>query len=233
VTGPVPGGKEAVLEPTFDIAKAVALPPFKLWFNWRFEELELIPETGPLLVAGNHISYLDPVAHAYFLSERGRRARFLAKSDLFDIPFFGQALRSAKQVPVRRERGDRTALAQARGAISQGEAVVVYPEGTVTNDPEFLPMRAKTGVVRLSLAAGVPITPVAVWGAQHVWQKSGKGSLKFGRPIWVRAGAPIDLSAHRDQADDRDVLRKLTDELMDEVSALVQGLRARYPARWS
>ena len=184
-------------------------------------------------MAANHISYLDPVAHAYFLAERGRRARFLAKSELFDIPVFGAALRNARQIPVQRGTGDAAPLAAAERSLADGEAIVVYPEGTVTRDPEFLPMRARTGVVRLSLASGVPITPVAVWGAQHVWQKSGKGDLSFGRPIWLSAGEPIELSPYRDRRDDADVLRKLTDAVMGELSALVRELRGGYPARWS
>jgi 1-acyl-sn-glycerol-3-phosphate acyltransferase len=221
------------VDATFGIAKALGLPPFKLWFNWRFEGLELIPEAGPLLVAGNHVSYLDPVAHAYFLSERGRRARFLAKSELFDIPAFGPALRSAGQIPVRRGTGDAAPLAAAERALAEGEAVVVYPEGTVTQDPGFLPMRARTGVVRLSLASGVAITPVATWGGQHVWQRSGPRDLSFGRPVWVTAGPSIDLSDHRAHADDAEVLRSLTDRVVDELTTLVVDLRARYPRRWS
>ena len=58
----------------------------------------------------------------------------------------------------------------------------------MTKNPDFLPMQAKTGTVRLSLMSGVPITPLASWGGQAVWQKSGRGSLKFGRPIWVKVG---------------------------------------------
>jgi 1-acyl-sn-glycerol-3-phosphate acyltransferase len=207
--------------------------PVKLWFNWRFEGLERIPETGPVLVAGNHISYLDPFAHAYFLVKRHRRPRFLAKGELFDIPVVGWVLGNGGQIPVRRGTGDETPLAQAERALAGGEAVVVYPEGTVTTDPSFLPMRGKTGVVRLSLASGVPITPVATLGGQHVWQKSGRRSLKFARPIWVKAGPPIDLSAHHDQADDVEMLRKLTDEVMAALTVLVTQLRAAYPKRWA
>jgi 1-acyl-sn-glycerol-3-phosphate acyltransferase len=173
------------------------------------------------------------VAHAYFLVQRRRWPRFLAKSELFEIPVFGAALRSAKQVPVDRRTRDPAVIDRAADALRDGEAVVVYPEGTVTHDPSFLPMRARTGVVRLSLAANVPITPVAVWGGQHVWQKSGRASLKFGRPIWVKAGAPIDLSAFGGRADDGEVLRKLTDQVMDELTALVLDVRRRYPPRWS
>jgi len=221
------------MEPAFRIVELVGLPPFKLWFNWSFEGLERIPREGPVLVAANHISYLDPVAHAYFLHARGRRARFLAKSELFDVPVFGGLMRNAGQIPVQRATGDQDALGHARDALAGGEAVVVYPEGTVTHDPSFLPMRAKTGIVRLSLSSGVPITPVAVWGAQHVWQKSGPGSLAFGRPIWMASAEAIDLSEWGRRDVDGEVLRSLTDDVMERLSRLVAGLRARYPARWS
>jgi 1-acyl-sn-glycerol-3-phosphate acyltransferase len=220
------------VEPAFRLAELAGLPPFKLWFNWSFEGLERIPREGPVLVAANHISYLDPVAHAYFLFERGRRARFLAKSELFDVPVFGSLMRSARQIPVDRASGDRDALAHALDALARGEAVVVYPEGTVTREPSFLPMRGKTGIVRLSLSSGVPITPVAVWGAQHVWQKSGPGSLAFGRPIWVASGAEIRLDAGPSDAD-AVRLRELTDLVMDRLRSVVVDMRSRYPARWS
>jgi 1-acyl-sn-glycerol-3-phosphate acyltransferase len=109
---------------------------------------------------------------------------------------------------------------------------VIYPEGTVTTMPDSSPMQARTGAVRLSLATGIPIVPMASWGSQAVWQKSGRGSLKFGRPVWVKAGPPIDLSAHAAERNDREVLRKLTADLMAEIGAIVEDLRARYPKRW-
>ena len=187
-----------------------------------------------MLIAANHISYIDPFAHAHLVVKRHRRPRFLGKRDLFEVPVLGWALENARQIPVDRSTpSDPAPLVQAERALAEGECVIVYPEGTVTTDPEFLPMRGKTGVVRLSLATGVPITPVAVWGSQAVWQKSGRGSLKFARPIFVRAGDPIELSAYRDQANDGQVLRKLTDELMAEITRLVEGLRADYPKRWA
>ena len=94
-------------------------------------------------------------------------------------------------------------------------------------------MPGKTGAVRLSLVSGVPIVPMASWGSQAVWQKSGKGSLAFGRPIWTKAGRPIDLSAHAGRIEDRRVLRELTDEVISEIGALVEDLRSRYPERWT
>jgi 1-acyl-sn-glycerol-3-phosphate acyltransferase len=209
------------------------LPPAKLWFNWRFEGLEHIPSTGPAIVAANHISYLDPIGNAYAIMRAGRRPRFLAKDELFKIPVVGWALSGANQIPVDRGSNDLTPLETAGKALAAGEVVVVYPEGTVTRNPDFLPMKGKTGAVRLSLASGVPITPLASWGSQAVWQKSGKGSLKFGRPVWTEVGEPIDFSNHVEHANDRDALHEMTERLMAALTALVEDLRSRYPKRWA
>ena len=184
-------------------------------------------------MACNHLSYLDPLANARAVMKAGRRPRFLAKDDLFKIPVVGSAFRGAKQIPVGRGSRDASPLRAALRALTEGEVVVIYPEGTVTTRSDHLPMEGKTGAVRLSLASGVPITPLASWGSQAVWQKSGKGSLKFGRPVWLRAGGPIDLSGRREEADDPDAVRAMTDEVMDALTTMVVDLRDRYPERWS
>jgi 1-acyl-sn-glycerol-3-phosphate acyltransferase len=162
--------------------------------------------------------------------EAGRRPRFLAKDELFAIPVVGRALRGAGQIPVRRGSHDRAPLARAEAAVRAGEVVVIYPEGTVTKRDDHLPMEGKTGTVRLSLATGVPITPMASWGSHPVWQKSGKGSLRFGRPVWVKIGEPLDLGGA--EPGDHDAVVALTAELMRTLTALVEDLRARYPEGW-
>ena len=101
----------------------------------------------------------------------------------------GTVLRGARQIPVAAGTRDRSSLDRAAAALEHGEVVVVYPEGTVTSRPDGLPMDGKTGTVRLSLRTGVPIA-MASWGPGR-WQKSGKGSLKFGRPILTSVGEPI------------------------------------------
>lgn len=205
----------------------------QLWFNWRLEGLERVPPEGPLIVAGNHLSYLDAFAHGYFVEKAGRRPRFLAKQELFDNPLIGLALRAARQIPVRRGSGDRGPLEGAIRALAEGEVVVIFPEGTTaTTNPDFSPGRGKTGVVRLALATGVPILPVATWGGQYVWRRSGRQSLAFGRPIWLRAGEPFDPLARAGKDADASAVRALTDELMAALAALVDGLRAAYPERW-
>lgn len=205
-----------------------------MWFNWRFEGLERIPRRGPLIVAGNHVSYIDAFAHGFFVVQAGRRPRFLAKQELFENWFTRMVLLGAGQIPVRRGTGERRPLEEAARALEAGEVVVVYPEGTsVTENPDFSPAHGKTGAVRLALATGVPILPVATWGGQNVWRKSGRGSLKFGRPIWLKAGEPMDLMSAGSLDDDPELARRLTDRLMGELGLLVDDLRARYPKRWA
>jgi 1-acyl-sn-glycerol-3-phosphate acyltransferase len=209
----------------------VCLPPLRFWFRLHHEHLDRIPSTGPAIIACNHISYLDPLTNGDVVVRAGRRPRFLAKEDLFRIPIVGRALRGAEQIPVSRGTRDRSSLDRALDALARGEVIVVYPEGTVTKRDDGLPMEGKTGVVRLAVASGVPIIPMASWGSQAVWQKSGKGSLKFGRPIWTSVGERIELPVVREG--EQPALRELTEQVMDAISKLVVDLRDRYPRRWT
>jgi 1-acyl-sn-glycerol-3-phosphate acyltransferase len=220
-------------EPWFTLVHAALRPPIAAWFNWHFEGMEHIPREGPAVVAANHISYFDPIAHAYMLIRAGRKARYLAKSELFENPVLRTILSGAGQIPVERGSRSLAPLAAAMDALREGEVVVVYPEATITRDPDSLPMRGKTGTARLALDAEVPVIPLAIWGAQHIWQKTGVGDLRFGRPIWLKAGAPIDLSEYRSTKGELPTLRKATDLIMDEIRGLVLDLRERYPKRWS
>ena len=222
------------MEPWYRAAELALVAPMQLWFNWRLEGLEKIPVEGAVIVAGNHLSYVDPLAHGHFVVKAGRRPRFLAKQELFDARFVGTVLRGARQISVERGTGDRSPLEDARRAVERGEVVVIYPEGTTTTTHEdFSPGRGKTGAVRLAIATGVPILPVATWGGQFVWRRSGRQSLTFGRPIWVVAGEPFDPTERLDGEPDAGSLRTLTDDLMGELDKLVAHLRARYPTRWT
>jgi 1-acyl-sn-glycerol-3-phosphate acyltransferase len=227
--------RRGLLEPWYRVAKAVALPPLKLWFNWRMEGVDRVPRAGPIIIAGNHLSYLDPLAHAYFVVQAGRRPRFLAKAELFDNPLLRIVLRGARQIPVRRGTGEQTPLEEAALALDRGEAVVIYPEGTsMSENPDLSPMRGKTGAIRLSMRTGVPILPVATWGGQHVWRKGRRKSFAFGRPIWLKAGEPVDPPAvEQPMGQDPELVRMLTDELMGHLTVLVDDLRSRYPKRWA
>jgi 1-acyl-sn-glycerol-3-phosphate acyltransferase len=144
----------------------------------------------------------------------------------------GRVIAGVKQIPVRRGAGERAPLELAERAVRAGEVVLIYPEGTVTTRADGLPMEGKTGAVRLSLATGVPIIPMASWGSAAVWQKSGPGSLKPRRPIWVRVGGPIEPAADVDPHD-FEAVKRATAELMGAIGEIALDLRARYPARWA
>jgi 1-acyl-sn-glycerol-3-phosphate acyltransferase len=221
------------LEPWYQFAVWTLRPSVSFWFNWRFEGLEHVPAEGPVLVACNHISYFDPLAHGLAMVKSGRRPRYLAKTELYGHWLLRRVLEGAHQIPVERGSGSSAPIDAAKEALRDGEAVMIYPESTITRNADSTPMQGKTGVARLTLATDVPVLPLAVWGSQHVWQRDGVTSLAFGRPIWVKAGPPLDFSRYEGAAADPGVIRTVTDEVMDELTRLVIDLREPYPKRWS
>jgi 1-acyl-sn-glycerol-3-phosphate acyltransferase len=194
--------------------------------------VEHLPREGAALVACNHISYFDPLAQGLFIEKCGRRPRFLAKSELYGNWLLRRVLEGTKQIKVVRGSGDRSPVENAKVALRDGEVVMIYPEGTRTRNPDFTPMQGKTGIARLTLATDVPVIPLAVWGSQFVEIQHGLHPGKFGRPIWVRAGVPMDFSAYSERPDENAV-RQVTDQVMAELSRLVGDMRSRYPKRWA
>src|SRR5439155_14520251 len=125
-------------EPWFVFAEWTLRPPVELWFNWRFEGIEHVPTDGPVLVACNHIGYLDPVAHGLVMVKAGRHPRYLAKKELFDHPFLRMVLKGAKQIPVDRGSKSSAPVDAAVAALRLNEPVMGYPEGTITKSPDSL-----------------------------------------------------------------------------------------------
>jgi 1-acyl-sn-glycerol-3-phosphate acyltransferase len=218
------------VEPWYRLAVVIILPLMTLLFRRDFKGTEHLPKTGGCIVAVNHISYADPFAVALFLHTNGRRPRFLAKHTLFKLPFAGSLLRGAKQIPVFRHTAEAgNALSAAVDAIARGECVVVYPEGTVTKDPEMWPMAAKTGIARLALMTGAPVIPVGQWGAQDFLGHDKKPKPFPRKTVHLRAGAPVDLSQWAGAEPTSEVLRAVTTKVMDDVAALVATFRGGTP----
>ena len=136
--------------------------------DWRGGEYLRVDQG--IVVAMNHLSWYDPLVAAHFVNDNGRPVRFLAKVEVFKIPLLGSILKSAGQIPVHRGNSDAAAgsLREAFNAIENGQCVVIYPEGTLTRDPNLWPMTAKTGVARIALMTGAPVIPAAQWGPQEV-----------------------------------------------------------------
>jgi 1-acyl-sn-glycerol-3-phosphate acyltransferase len=215
------------------LARLVALvlePLLLLATRRRWSGLEHIPTTGGAIVAVNHNSYVDPLALMHFVYRAGRWPHFLSKAELFRIPVFGRVIRALGQIPVHRGTANASdALRDARTAIERGECVVIYPEGTVTRDPDYWPMVGRTGAVRLALETGAPVIPVAQWGAQEILGHHGRPRLLPRRTVSVVAGPPVDLSAYDGDALTGELLREATDEVMNTVRRQLGEIRGERP----
>jgi 1-acyl-sn-glycerol-3-phosphate acyltransferase len=201
----------------------------------RFEGKEHIPATGGALMVANHISHLDPVFSGLVVHRARRVPRFLAKNSLWSAPVLGWAMRGSGQIPVYRESADaQHSLRDGTMALQEGKVVVIYPEGTITRDPEGWPMLARTGVARLALSADVPVVPFVHWGTREVFDGYNRKFRPLPRkPITVRCGEPVDLSAYRGRPLDATILREVTDLIMKRVSELLAEVRQeKAPARF-
>jgi len=193
--------------------------------DWR--GLENIPAEGGFVVSTNHISYADPLVFAHFMFDSGREAYFLGKDSLFAIPVVGWLLKQCGQIPVyRNSAAAADSYRAAVDGVRAGKALGIFPEGTITRDPDLWPMRGKTGAARVALETRCPLIPVAQWGAQEILSPYGhKPSLFPRKTMKMYAGPPVDLSDLYDRPIDTKVLREATDRLMDRITGLLEVLR--------
>ncbi|MEE6296245.1 lysophospholipid acyltransferase family protein [Georgenia wangjunii] len=196
--------------------------------HWR--GAEHLP-VGGFIAAGNHLTNVDPLTFAHFLYDNGRAPKILAKHSLFAVPFLGWVLRKTGQIPVQRgsaRAGD--SLGPAIAALDAGECVAVFPEGTLTRDPDLWPMEAKTGVARLALSTRVPVVPIAQWGMQDLMGRYSAVLKPFPpKDVHVVAGPPVDLSDLYDRPQDSAALREATSRVMAAITALLAEIRQEEP----
>lgn len=192
--------------------------------DWRGQEW--VPKTGGVILVANHISMTDPMIIGHYVYDLPRMPHFLAKESLFQVPVFGSLLRRVGQIPVRRGSADAAhALDAATAAVRAGAAVIIYPEGTCTKDPDLWPMRGKTGVARLALATQAPVVPLAQWGAQRFLHPTTRKIRIWRQPITVAAGPPIDLSRYYGRPVSAPLLREITDLIMARLTDDVAKVR--------
>jgi 1-acyl-sn-glycerol-3-phosphate acyltransferase len=205
----------------YTVAKGVFLPWLRHGLRWTTEGLDNIPSSGGALLASNHISYLDPLTLAFVANERGRRTRFLAKSELFEKRGLGSMLRAAHQIPVQRGKENAAgALTFAVDALARGECVAVFPEGTISEDLE--PMRGKSGTARLAQQAGVPVIPVGLWGTHRILTKGRKPHWQWGVAQTAVVGAPVAVGPDEH-------VKLATERIMNAIAACVARAREIYP----
>lgn len=181
---------------------------------------ELVPRTGPVIVAGNHISMLDAV---FLWGALRRRAVAIAMAELWSWPVVGRLVRRLGQIPVvrRDSASGQSALAQGEQILRYGGVLVIYPEGRLVARGDVEPY--KPGVAKLALATGVPVVPVSTTGTDEVMpmrrHRDGRRAFDRRRRVTVRFGKPLDPAQFDDPQLFLDRLRQRIEELRDIPSA--------------
>lgn len=221
------------------LTAVVVKPPLLLLTRRTWRGAAHLPADGGLIVVANHLSHADPLVIAHFIYDSGRWPQFLGKHSVFEVPVLGWLLRRLRQIPVRRGTVDAArALDAAVDAIRAGGAVVIYPEGTTTKDPDLWPMRGRTGVARLWLATGAPVVPVVSWGPQRISDpRTGRLRPRPRTPVTVVAGPPVDLSGfsgHRGAGAPGAAMHEITETVMRRLRDLLAEVRGEpAPPLWT
>ncbi|MEX2971334.1 lysophospholipid acyltransferase family protein [Streptomyces sp. C184] len=202
------------------VLKAILGFVMRVLYRPKVEGIERIPATGPVILAGNHVTFIDSL----FLGLLVKRPVYFIGKDEYVT---GKGLKgwlmawfftSTGMIPVDRDggHGGVAALMTGRRVLEEGKVFGIYPEGTRSPDGRLY--RGRTGIARLTLMTGAPVVPFAMIGTDKV-QPGGKGRPRIA-PVTVRFGAPLDFSRYDGMDRDRYVLRAVTDEVMSEVMEL-------------
>ncbi|MEU5435356.1 lysophospholipid acyltransferase family protein [Streptomyces sp. NPDC020719] len=200
------------------VLKYVLLGPLlRLLFRPRIEGLEHIPQEGPAIVAGNHLSFSDHFLMPVMLK---RRITFLAKQEYFTGPGIKGRLtaaffRAIGQIPVDRsgKEAGQAAIREGLGVLAKDELLGIYPEGTRSHDGRLY--KGKVGVAVMALRAQVPVIPCAMVGTFEI-QPPGQVVPRI-RRVTIRFGEPLDFSRYLGMENEKAILRAVTDELMYKI----------------
>lgn len=213
----------------YAFAKGVLTPIMTPWVTFTVTGEENLPTEGGFLLVSNHLSNVDPLCLCWYFMKRNTAVRFLAKKSMFSVPVFGWIIKGMGLIPVNRDSNPSAVLAPTREALKAGEVVGIYPEGTLTRDPDQWPMEFKSGAARLALDTGVTVIPLSQWGPQDIMAPyNAKGmDMRPGRRISYHFGAPVDLSDLIGPAgsEDHDVVNAATARILQAVREGVGQLR--------
>src|SRR6266851_7508284 len=192
---------------------------FKLYFRWRVYNPERVPSEGPVILASNHASFLDPPLVGAGLK---RGINYLARENLFRFPVMGWVLRNWQVVPVDREGGGARGLKAILDRLLDGGAIILFPEGTRTRDGRLQPARSGIGLTVIKSEA--PVVPVRVFGTYEAWGRQ----VKIPRPhrVAVKYGQPMGFEQLRAEAKEcsktriKEIYQQVAEEIMAEIAKL-------------
>lgn len=193
---------------------------FATCFRWRYFNPERVPLAGPVILASNHASFLDPPLVGAPLS---RPLAYLARDTLFRFPVIGALLRAWNAVPVDRDGGGAGGLRRILEAVGTGQGIIIFPEGTRSRDGNLQP--ARTGIGLIVLKSEAPVVPVRVFGTFEAYGRH----LRFPRPhpIAVKFGRPLHFESLRLEAQtcSKARLKQIYQEITDQIMSAIAGLK--------
>ncbi|NYE36352.1 1-acyl-sn-glycerol-3-phosphate acyltransferase [Nocardioides cavernae] len=181
----------------------------------RLSGTEHVPREGGVLLAYNHVGYVDFIYGGLAANPSGRLVRFMAKRELFDHRYVGPLMRSLHHIEVDRGEGVAS-FHTAVDYLRQGEAVGIFPEATISRAMEL--KEFKTGAVRIAAAAGVPVVPVIMWGTQRMMTKDHPRDFSRGTTISIKVGEPIHPSGDDPVGDTARLHARMSDMLAEVVA---------------
>lgn len=198
--------------PVFFVGRALWRAFFTIMGRWRIYGRENVPASGGVILAPNHVSYVDPPLAGSAIE---RKTWFMAKSELFRIPVLGPILPKVCAFPVKRGTPDREALRNALNLLAEGQVVVVFPEGTRSPDGNL--QKPELGIGLLALRSGAPVVPVAFIGSDRLLPR-GSPIPRFAH-VTVRIGQPLRFA--RDDAAPRQARERVAGEIMSALARLI------------
>ena len=207
------------MNPVYFIGWSFYRSIFATYFRWRVYNAERVPLTGPVILAANHASFLDPPLVG---SGVHRDINYLARKSLFRVPALGWILRMVNSVPVDRDGGGAAGLKAIMDRLHAGGAIILFPEGTRTVDGKLQPARSGIGLTVIKSEA--PVIPVRVFGTFQAW---GKG-VRIPRPvpITVKYGEPMRFDQLRAEARTcsktrlKEIYQQVAKEIMAAISIM-------------
>jgi len=195
---------------------------YATYFRWRVFNPERVPVQGPVILASNHASFLDPPLVGSGLR---RDINYLARESLFRYPGIGALLRSWNAVPVDRDGGGARGLKAILDRLLAGGAIILFPEGTRTQDGQL--QKARSGIGLTVIKSAAPVVPVRVFGTFEAYGRQ----IKIPRPhqVTVKYGRPMDFAALRAEAKtcDKARLKEIYQQVADEIMAAIAKLEPR------
>jgi 1-acyl-sn-glycerol-3-phosphate acyltransferase len=192
---------------------------YATYFRWRVFNPERVPQDGPVILASNHASFLDPPLVGSGLK---RGCNYLARESLFRYPGVGALLRSWQAVPVDRDGGGASGLKAILDRLLAGGVIILFPEGTRTKDGQLQP--ARSGIGLTVIKSNAPVVPVRVFGTFEAYGRT----AKFPKPhrVSVKYGLPMEFRALRAEAKTctkprlKEIYQQVADEIMSEIARL-------------